>query len=165
MGINQCWLIDYFISKKCTYIHIKSTYIQIKFPFVSKHIYIYMYYLVATRETTASLSNWQPYIVSYTRLTRLWIYSCIVWKPFLDKFVWGMCFQWNLHFIETTTTQLVWLWNCWHCYRCHFGQNRLSRNFCQNLSTIYMQLIYFREIGNSKNIFKNDFYSSSIGHS
>ena len=52
---GDSWLIDwYFISKKCTYIHINNTYRQIK-SFIC--IQTYMYHLAATRETTSSLSK------------------------------------------------------------------------------------------------------------
>ena len=52
---RQGILIDwYFISKKCTYIHINSTYRQIK-SFIC--IQTYMYHLAAARETTSSLSK------------------------------------------------------------------------------------------------------------
>ena len=60
------WLIDwYFISKKCTYIYINNTYKQIK---SSMYIQKYMYHLVATRETAASLSKLAAF-----RLTSTWL--------------------------------------------------------------------------------------------
>ena len=59
-------LIDwYFISKKCTYIYINSTYKQIK---SFRCIQRYMYHWVATRETTASLSKLAAF-----RLTSTWL--------------------------------------------------------------------------------------------
>ena len=63
----QCTrLIDwYFISKKCTYIHINSTYRQIK-SFIC--IQTYMYHLAAARETTSSLSELAAF-----RLVSTWL--------------------------------------------------------------------------------------------
>ena len=59
-------LIDWcFISKKCTYIYINSTYKQIK---SFRCIQRYMYHWVAARETTASLSKLAAF-----RLTSTWL--------------------------------------------------------------------------------------------
>ena len=59
-------LIDwYFISKKCTYIYINSTYKQIK---SSMCIQRYMYHLVAAREIKASLSKLTAFRLSSTWL-------------------------------------------------------------------------------------------------